>query len=193
MFSAKQLRIIDAARSVFIRHGYRRVTMGDIADAAGISRAALYLAFSKKEDLFRAVIQQHGRQCLDEIRRDLISLKAPKEKLKRAFEIWVIRPFGTAVNAPDAKDLFDFTVDFAQEDREENYRALESTLVPILRPLIKSSPLRISAKQIAHILTSSARGFKLVCRSSDELREMIDSLLVLTLAAIAEPEMTELA
>jgi hypothetical protein len=33
------------------------------------------------------------------------------------------------------------------------------------------------AKQIAHILASSSRGFKLVAKSSSEYRDMIETLL----------------
>ena len=46
--------ILDAALPVFVRYGFRKTSMADIARAAGISRAALYLSFGSKEELFRA-------------------------------------------------------------------------------------------------------------------------------------------
>jgi hypothetical protein len=50
--------------------------------------------------------------------------------------------------------------------------------------LIKGSPLKnISAKQIAHVLVTSTRGFKQVSRNSSEYRNMIESLLTMTLAS----------
>lgn len=59
--SAKQDQIIAAATTVFGRYGYRRSSMELIAQAAGVSRPALYQHFSGKEDVFRAM----GAQMLD--------------------------------------------------------------------------------------------------------------------------------
>ena len=53
MASDKKSRILAAARDVFIRYGYKRVTMGDIAKAAGMSRPALYLVFQCKPEIFK--------------------------------------------------------------------------------------------------------------------------------------------
>lgn len=53
----RRARIVAAAISAFSRHGYRRCTMGDVADAAGMSRPALYLLFESKPALFRAVAE----------------------------------------------------------------------------------------------------------------------------------------
>ena len=50
----KSQQILDAALAVFCRYGYRKTSMLDIAQAAGMSRAALYLHFKNKEDVFRA-------------------------------------------------------------------------------------------------------------------------------------------
>ncbi|WP_106401443.1 TetR/AcrR family transcriptional regulator [Actinocorallia populi] len=46
--------ILDSALIVFSQYGYAKTTMQDIARAAGMSRAALYLHFASKEELFRA-------------------------------------------------------------------------------------------------------------------------------------------
>lgn len=54
---ARRTRVTAAAIAAFSRHGYRRCTMADIADAAGMSRPALYLLFPGKEAVFRAVAE----------------------------------------------------------------------------------------------------------------------------------------
>jgi AcrR family transcriptional regulator len=53
-----QDRIIDAALSVFRRHGFRRSSIEQAAEAAGLTRQALYHHFSSKEALFRAVVER---------------------------------------------------------------------------------------------------------------------------------------
>jgi AcrR family transcriptional regulator len=51
-----QDRILDAALRVFRRHGFRRSSIEQAAEEAGLTRQALYHHFSSKEALFRAVI-----------------------------------------------------------------------------------------------------------------------------------------
>lgn len=53
-----QDRILDAAMRVFRRHGFRRSSIEQTAEAAGLTRQALYHHFSSKEALFRAVIER---------------------------------------------------------------------------------------------------------------------------------------
>src|SRR5438094_8287384 len=49
-------RIVDAARVHFFSHGFRRVTMDDLAEELGISKKTLYAHFPGKFDLLEAVL-----------------------------------------------------------------------------------------------------------------------------------------
>src|SRR5229473_2563365 len=51
-------RILDAAMVVFRRHGFRRSSIEQAAEAAGLTRQALYHHFESREALFRAVIDE---------------------------------------------------------------------------------------------------------------------------------------
>jgi len=57
-------RILDAAMLVFRRHGFRRSSIEQAAEAAGLTRQALYHHFKSKEALFRAVIEQLHENAL---------------------------------------------------------------------------------------------------------------------------------
>jgi TetR/AcrR family acrAB operon transcriptional repressor len=57
-------RILDAAMAVFRRHGFRRSSIEQAAEAAGLSRQALYHHFKSKEALFRAVIERLHESAL---------------------------------------------------------------------------------------------------------------------------------
>jgi len=50
-------RILDAAMEIFARYGYRRASMDLVADAAGLTRQAVYHHFKNKEALFRAAVE----------------------------------------------------------------------------------------------------------------------------------------
>lgn len=53
--AAKREQILDAAVRCFGRYGYRRTSMETIAQAAKVSRPALYQYFTGKEEVFRAM------------------------------------------------------------------------------------------------------------------------------------------
>ncbi|MCB4805898.1 AcrR family transcriptional regulator [Methylobacterium brachiatum] len=50
------LRILAAAKPVFLSEGYEAASIDAIAGSAGISKKTIYARFSSKEDLFEAVI-----------------------------------------------------------------------------------------------------------------------------------------
>jgi AcrR family transcriptional regulator len=59
-----QDRILDAAMRVFRRHGFRRSSIEQTAEEAGLTRQALYHHFPSKEALFRAGIERLYEQAL---------------------------------------------------------------------------------------------------------------------------------
>jgi AcrR family transcriptional regulator len=63
-------RIVVAARIHFFAHGFRSVTMDDLADELGMSKKTLYAAFPSKLDLLRAVLLEkfrHVEADLDQV------------------------------------------------------------------------------------------------------------------------------
>ena len=51
--------ILDAAQRLFMQDGYRGISMRQIAEAVGVTKAALYYHFQDKEDLFVAIVEQY--------------------------------------------------------------------------------------------------------------------------------------
>lgn len=50
--------ILDSAECVFVRQGVSRTTLQHIADAAGVTRGAIYWHFQDKADVFNAMLQR---------------------------------------------------------------------------------------------------------------------------------------
>lgn len=51
-------RILDVAEQVFSQKGVSRTSLADIADAAGVTRGAIYWHFKNKADLFDAMMER---------------------------------------------------------------------------------------------------------------------------------------
>ncbi|HEX4334459.1 MAG TPA: TetR/AcrR family transcriptional regulator [Polyangiaceae bacterium] len=52
----RRAAILEAASRVFLRYGFKKTSMDDLARAAGLSRQGLYLHFPTKEALFKAAV-----------------------------------------------------------------------------------------------------------------------------------------
>jgi AcrR family transcriptional regulator len=185
MENDKELRVLEAAKTVFLRHGFRRVTMRDIADEAGISRPALYLIFPNKEEVFKAAVRQMTAQSFKEIRAGLDGLPTVREKLQFTFEIWTVRTFELMLASPDAKDLVNCIHEFTRETIQGIYAQFEALLVEIMEPVTANGKnLPLPAAQIAHLLAAAVHGYKETAGSVGELRSMIAGLLTLTMAGL---------
>jgi len=55
--SAQREAILKAATATFLRYGFKKTSMDDVAQAAGVSRQGLYLYFDTKDLLFREALQ----------------------------------------------------------------------------------------------------------------------------------------
>ncbi|WP_020577741.1 TetR/AcrR family transcriptional regulator [Actinopolymorpha alba] len=56
--AAKRSAILRAARQVFLRHGYQRASVDDIASEAGVSKQTIYNQFGGKEALFLSAVEE---------------------------------------------------------------------------------------------------------------------------------------
>lgn len=57
-------RILDAACGLLLSHGYRRVTVDDVARAANVGKGTLYLHWRTREALFRALLLRESASLL---------------------------------------------------------------------------------------------------------------------------------
>jgi AcrR family transcriptional regulator len=71
--------LLAAARGQFSRYGYAEVSLDDIAQAAGVTKGALYHHFSSKEELFRIVFGAVKKE---------LSLQAFPIELQNDGDVW---------------------------------------------------------------------------------------------------------
>jgi AcrR family transcriptional regulator len=54
----KERAILSAARAVFVKHGFERARMAEIARRAGVAEGTIYIYYKTKNDLLQAVVLQ---------------------------------------------------------------------------------------------------------------------------------------
>jgi AcrR family transcriptional regulator len=74
--------ILDKAKEVFSKYGYRKTTLDDIAGACGKGKSALYYYFKNKEVIFEELIKREVDHLKNEFQSAMNSVKDPKEKLR---------------------------------------------------------------------------------------------------------------
>lgn len=176
----KEERVIEAATGVFLRYGHARTTMRDIAEAAGISRPALYLIFPRKDDIFAAVIGRLSDDTLREFREALPGLPGLEQQLHFCCEKWAMHGYELMQAHPDAKDLFNL----AFVPVQEMYAAFEAFLVEILAGPTSASALESTSEELAHILVFAMRGFRESARDGTHARRMIALQVDVIVAAL---------
>lgn len=80
--SESRVRILDVAHALFVEHGYRAVSMQQIAAAACIKKPTLYHHFRDKEALFVAVMDLMMDRSHDAIARAIDSGTTLREQLR---------------------------------------------------------------------------------------------------------------
>lgn len=74
--------IMKAARSLFIKYGYKKTSVDEIAKRARIGKATIYTCFASKEEMFSAVVQDEMQQFLQELKDAVTQPIHPIEKIK---------------------------------------------------------------------------------------------------------------
>jgi AcrR family transcriptional regulator len=73
--------IIDTARVLFKKSGFKKTTMGDIARSLGKAKSSLYYYYPSKEDIFEAVLHSEMDELLKQIHQSIRHAATSKEKL----------------------------------------------------------------------------------------------------------------
>jgi AcrR family transcriptional regulator len=75
--------ILDAADRLLARYGYRKMTVDDIAQEAGIGKGTIYLHFASKEEVALSRIDRVINQLKDRLRTVARSAEHAPERLRR--------------------------------------------------------------------------------------------------------------
>jgi AcrR family transcriptional regulator len=83
--------ILDAARAMFIRQGYRGLSMRKLAQKIGYSHASIYLHFKDKAELFDCLVDESFAQLLQRVKKlqHKCMEKDPIEMLKKGARVYV--------------------------------------------------------------------------------------------------------
>ena len=163
----RRRKLLDAALAVFIRYGFRKSSMDEVARAAQVSRQGLYLHFATKEEIFRAALHYALDNGFTAATACLSDEALPLEtRLVQAFDQWIGRYIG--MMGAGAADLTEASNELADSALEHYENLFVEAVAKTLRAsglMAAYKPAGLTARQLAETLSATARGFKYSCGS----------------------------
>ena len=165
--------VLDAAFRVFVTYGFRRTTMADIAEAAGISRPALYLVFKSKSEIYLAGFIDMLEDIRLNVRRAFAAAPDFKSGLLDAIDAAVLAPHRMIAGTPHGAELFTLGEHVQSGLGEQWYAAIEAELEAAIREQVAAgrldlSMLGLTPDRFARLIMSSIEGIKSRMTSIDE-------------------------
>ncbi len=186
----KQFAVFDAAADVFARYGFKRTTMNDIAEAAGISRPALYLMFDNKEHLFHELAAYRINLAMDAANSVLAEEGEVNDRFINALMIFEKVYTEPVANSPHGEELIDVNLNLASDVMAEGHGRLVTTLAEVLKEADKAGEVNFQNSAMTHksfveLLLSSIKGIKKMAGSKEEYRKQTQQVARIFLQTIA--------
>lgn len=182
----KPPHLIEAARQAFLRYGLRRTSMEDIAQAAGMSRAAIYLHFKNKKDVFRAVVADYYRQARNRLQAELDPAGDVAETLARAMHAKDAGVIDQILASPHGDELMGAGIDLAQDISQAGYTQICADLTAYFQAVAARQGLAagIDPADLADFLLHAHMSLKGPDDTADRRRDRA-KVLVQAVAALA--------
>lgn len=184
--------ILDAALQVFSRYGVKRSSMGDLCQAAGVSRQTLYNRFRNKDAILRGMICRYTDQAIAEITETLAEAGSLAERLDMIFDRMVVGGYDTVQAMPNAQEFLDGVNGVsqdAQDDAASRFRAVIAEVLAEHQPALARAGLTV--EELADFVQRAAKCAGLRSRDRAHLMTQLATLRQLCVSAAARPETSQ--
>ncbi len=147
--------IVEVARRIFTRYGFRKTTMEEIASSSRMGKSSIYYYFNSKEAIFRSVVEFEATMLKEQLNSIINTYHAPAERLKayilfRLHHVRTLENFYAALNEDSLSHMH-----FILEIRK-NFEIEEQQLVgKILEDGMKQGVFQMTSSQIGAIAIST--------------------------------------
>ncbi|XXF07914.1 TetR/AcrR family transcriptional regulator [Pseudomonas sp. D1-3] len=148
---AKRQAILEAAKCLFVRHGYAGSSMDAIAAHAGVSKLTVYSHFTDKETLFCAAVKARCEEQLPEL-----FFEFPVGASAHNVLLNIARGFSQLLNSSESVDLHRLMTSLGAQDPqlakifyEAGPQRLLAEMERLLGKMDHSGQLRIESPKLA--------------------------------------------
>lgn len=185
---ATRERILSAAFVRFARYGFRRTSMEDIAGEAGVSRAALYLQFRNKEEIFKSLAQELQDRALARAGAALEADGPLAERVRAAIEGKSLEMVRITLESPHGSELLDETGRLCGDLVADTERRFAEQLTRVLRRAggdVDLAAADLTAPAAAQLLLRAVKGLKGPGVGVEDFQKGLASLVRVFIAGLA--------
>jgi AcrR family transcriptional regulator len=175
-------QVVQAARQVFARFGFKKTALDDIAREARKGKSTIYYYFKSKDEIFKAVIDAEAEIRNKAIEAQISRIEDPRLKLKtyiyvRMQTLKMVANYYEAIKN-DLLDNLNFVNSFRNDHFEEEINRIQGMLREgiDLKIFTIENPL-LTARTIVTILHGFEVPLILKNLSDEELQKSVDEML----------------
>jgi AcrR family transcriptional regulator len=175
-------QLIQAARQVFVRYGYKKTALDDISKEARKGKSTIYYYFKSKDDIFKAVIDAEAEIRAKTIDDQISTIDDPQLKLKTYIYVRMLtlKKVGNYYEAIK-NDLLD-NLYFVNSFRNNHFDAEINLVKGLLLEGIEKGVYTIQNPELtAKTIVTLLHGFEvpLILKnlSDEELQKSVDEML----------------
>lgn len=188
--NSKREIILISAWETFAAYGFRRTSMQDIADKAGISRPALYLEFSNKADIFRGLAKSIFQQNIVNAEKIFQTDASLKDKLLQVLVFSFADFYQQIENTPHGEELLSVKTELASDIYLDWLDDIKSTICSGIQKAGETGDVDmeksgVDAEEIASIIINTMHGSKSRQTSEAELRKQAENVVTLVMTAMS--------
>ena len=124
--------ILDAALHVFLRYGFKRTTMGDIAKMAGLSRQSLYARFANKDEVYAAGLLLYTNRTVAKITSAWEAADTLSDKLDCLYDLSLRPTYEMLRTSPEAADIVEAAETPSGREAMQHTRARKIAMIASL-------------------------------------------------------------
>lgn len=168
------------ALQVFMRYGYRKTSLDDIAQHVDLSRQTLYQRYKNKETLFITAVEAEIEKCLSNC-RDIVSENTSdiETQLLKVFDAWLGSYIDFLKLSPHAAEIMDVSneliSDCCEKKDAEFVDLLESAFKKHGVPKLKNK--KITSRKIAETLEYAGKGAFESCKDREDFIVKMKTIL----------------
>lgn len=183
----RNAKIAEAAVAVVTRYGLRKTTMGDLAQAAGVSRQTLYNAYGDKDEVIRDAIRFVTCKEIGQVKAAWAEVADLAGKLDIFITHGPLTWYDWIASTPDAADLVDGLYRTGQAEMAEGSERWVLALTSLFTPHAASlDKVGQTPEMVGRFVYQTAHSAKSGATSRDDLIMRLATLRASVLALVGD-------
>ncbi|MEM8539429.1 MAG: TetR/AcrR family transcriptional regulator [Pseudomonadota bacterium] len=181
----KRGTILESALTVFLTYGFKKTSMDDIAQQAGVSRPALYQLFKNKTDIFRALSHDLMENAIKQAKSAFDQKGTPRELLFSAIDSSIMEMHRFCDQSVHGAELVGINQEIARDIEHDWKIGMIAVIADGIDNMIadgtadnsKLQAKNLDSEAVARVLMHSMEGMRETYLSGQPIEDYVEQLV----------------